>query len=234
MSHELRTPLNAIIGFSALMKQQAFGPIGNEKYVDYTRDINDSGAHLLTLINDILDLSKIEAGKVELHEENVDVPRLLEPCLTLIKERADSRGIEIALRIPDGLPLLHADVRKVKQILLNLLSNAVKFTPAGGKVTVEAAVGPRRGFVIKIIDTGIGISAEDIPKAMMAFGQVDGTLSRKYEGTGLGLPLTKSLVELHGGSFELESEPGVGTIAIVRFPPDRIVRLRDETHRVAS
>ncbi len=223
MSHELRTPLNAIIGFSELIGNQVFGPVGNEKYLEYIRDINSSGQHLLDLISDILDLSKVEAGKLELYEENVDVAATIESCLTLLRERAESAGVSISCHLPKALPRLFVDERKLKQILINLLSNAVKFTPEGGRVALRVAVGPRRGFVIKVSDTGIGIAPDDIQRALAPFGQVDSALSRRFEGTGLGLPLTKALVEMHDGRFEIESTPGVGTTVIVRFPPRRIV-----------
>ena len=223
MSHELRTPLNAVIGFSEMIRSQVFGPVGNAKYLEYAKDINASGEHLLELINDILDLSKIEAGRLELYEEDVDVGRAIRSCLTLVKERAEAGGVALQRRVPPDLPALRADERKLKQILLNLLSNAVKFTPDGGRITLAAAVGPRRGFVIQVIDSGIGIAADDIATAMAPFGQVDSALSRKYEGTGLGLPLTKALAELHGATLELTSELGAGTTATVRFPAERIV-----------
>ena len=223
MSHELRTPLKAIIGFSELIENQVFGPVGNEKYLEYIHDINVSGQHLLDLISDILDLSKVEAGKLELYEEDVDVGMAIDACLTLLRERAEGAGIAIARRLPKALPRLRVDERKLKQILINLLSNAVKFTPEGGRVTLRVAVGPRRGFVIKVSDTGIGIAPDDIQRALAPFGQVDSALSRRFEGTGLGLPLTKALVEMHGGDFEIESTLDVGTTVTVRFPPRRIV-----------
>ena len=223
MSHELRTPLNAILGFSELMGNATLGPLGNPKYVEYTKDINDSGRHLLALINDILDLSKIEAGKLELDEEDIDVARAIRSCMVLVKERARNGGVKLLTDLPDGLPALHADERKLKQILVNLLSNAVKFTPAGGSVTVKAWFRPDSGFVIQVADTGVGIALDDIPKALTPFGQVDSRLDRKYEGTGLGLPLTKSLIEKHSGSLDLQSEVGAGTTVTVRFPPERMV-----------
>jgi len=223
MSHELRTPLNAIIGFSELIENQVFGPVGNEKYLEYVHDINTSGQHLLDLISDILDLSKVEAGKLELYEENVDVGMAIDACLTLLRERAESAGIAITCRLPKTMPRLRVDERKLKQILINLLSNAVKFTPEGGRVALRVAVGPRRGFVLKVSDTGIGIAPDDIRRALAPFGQVESTLSRRFEGTGLGLPLTKALVEMHGGDFEIESTLDVGTTVTVRFPPRRIV-----------
>ncbi len=223
MSHELRTPLNAIIGFSDMMKAEIFGPVGNPKYLEYARDINVSGVHLLELINDILDLSKIEVGKAELHEENVDVSRAFRSCLTLVKERAVMGGVEIACDMAATLPALYADERKLKQIMINLLSNAIKFTPAGGKVTLRIWFRDNNGYVFQVADTGIGIALADIPKALAPFQQLDSDLSRKYEGSGLGLPLTKALTELHGGSLGLQSEVGVGTTVTVRFPAERIV-----------
>ena len=222
MSHELRTPLNAIIGFSDIMQGGIFGPIGNPKYLGYVRDINASGVHLLALINDILDLSKIEAGKDELHEEHVDVTRVLGSCLTLVRERAGAGGVRIECDTAPDLPPLYADERKLKQILINLLSNAIKFTAAGGKVTVKIWPEPENGYVFQVADTGIGIALDDIPKALAPFSQIDSDLDRKYEGTGLGLPLTKALVELHGGSLDLQSAVDVGTTVTVRFPAERI------------
>ncbi len=221
MSHELRTPLNAVIGFSDVIRNQTFGPIGSPKYLEYVADINGAGVHLLGLINDILDLSKVEASKLELFEQDVDVVDIVGSCLTLIKERAAAAGVQIEQDIPSSLPSLWADERKLKQILINLLSNAVKFTLTGGRVTVRASFGQVEGYVLQIADTGIGIATEDIPKALAHFGQIDGDLSRKFDGTGLGLPLTKALVELHGGIFHLESAIGVGTTATIRFPVER-------------
>ena len=223
MSHELRTPLNAIIGFSEIIKGEMFGPVGTARYRDYAKDIHDSGQHLLALINDILDLSKIEAGQLELDEEDVDVAEVIHSCLRLVRERAKNGGVGLATEIPEELPALHFDERKLKQILINLLSNAVKFTPAGGEVTIKAWFRAGSGYVFQIIDTGIGIAIEDIPKALTSFGQIDSKLARKYEGTGLGLPLTKSLIELSNGSMDLQSEVGAGTTVTVRFPPERAI-----------
>ncbi len=221
MSHELRTPLNAIIGFSDLIQSEAFGPLGNPKYLEYLQDINQSGTHLLAIINDILDLSKIEAGKVDLHKEDVDVAEAVLTCLHLVKERARTAGVNLKSEIADSLPTLYADERKLKQILINLLSNAVKFTAAGGKVTIRVWSEPNDGYVLQIADTGIGIALDDIPKALAPFQQIDSDLNREYEGTGLGLALTKGLIELHGGSLELQSEVGIGTTVTVRFPAER-------------
>ena len=223
MSHELRTPLNAIIGFSEMMTL-----LGNEaksKFLEYARDISASGHHLLELINDILDLAKIEAGKLELDEQNIDVEKVIDACLTIIKERAQERNLELSYHVSRDLPLLCADERKLKQILINLLSNAVKFTPAGGKVTLKAFVDQDQSFVFSIEDTGIGIAESDINKALAPFEQVDSTLERKFEGTGLGLPLTKALIELHDGSIAINSRVGEGTRVLVRFPQARVCAL---------
>ncbi|MBT5047363.1 MAG: PAS domain S-box protein, partial [Rhodospirillaceae bacterium] len=224
MSHELRTPLNAIIGFSDIMKKEALGPVGSPRYREYAGDIHSSGEHLLALINDILDISKIEAGEGELHEDNVDLADIVRSCATMIKERAHKGGIALMTDGIDGtVPSLRADPRRLKQILINLMSNAVKFTEAAGTVTIKVWHNPVSGHVIQCIDTGIGIAVDDIPKALAQFQQVDGTLSREQEGTGLGLPLTKSLVELHGGTLDLQSEIDKGTTVTVKLPVDRTV-----------
>ncbi len=222
MSHELRTPLNAIIGFSEVIKDQIFGSVGNTQYCEYAHDINESGRHLLALINDILDLSKVESGAEELHEEDIEVPDLVGSVVRLVRERAIKGGIALELDIRGDLPLLHADERKFKQILVNLLANAIKFTEPGGGVTLKAWCRVESGFVFQVIDTGLGIAPEDIPKALSQFGQVDSDHNRQHEGTGLGLPLSKSLVELHGGSFDLQSKVGVGTTISIRLPAQRI------------
>jgi signal transduction histidine kinase len=195
------------------------------KYQEYTKDINDSGRHLLALIQDILDLSKIEAGKLELDEEDIDVAMVIRSCLVLVKERAEDGGVKLRTDVPQEIPALHADQRKLKQILVNLLSNAVKFTPAGGEVTLKAWWRAESGYVFQVIDSGIGMALADIPKALSPFGQIDSALSRKIAGTGLGLPLTKSLVEMHGGSLDLQSEEGAGTTVTVRFPKERAVQV---------
>jgi PAS domain S-box-containing protein len=222
MSHELRTPLNAIIGFSEIIQKEMFGPIGSGRYKDYAVDIHESGTHLLNLINDILDVSKAEAGKIELQESQVLVHELVDASLRLIMPRAREAAVTLAEPHVDHLPPIRADERRLKQVLINLLSNAVKFTAPGGRVTLDAAVDAKRGLVLRVIDTGIGMAAEDIPKALEPFGQVDSKLSRKYEGTGLGLPLSKALVELHGGRLEIESQPGTGTTVSVILPPNRL------------
>ncbi|MBI3454063.1 MAG: PAS-domain containing protein [Rhodospirillales bacterium] len=223
MSHELRTPLNAIIGFSEIIQQELFGPIGSERYKEYAHDIYDSGTHLLTLINDILDVSKAEAGKIELSESVISVDEVIKASIRLINARAKEADVRLSAVACAHLPRVRVDERRLKQILLNLLSNAVKFTPAGGRVAVEAMAAPTNGFYIKVSDTGIGMSPEDIPKALAPFGQIDSNLARKYDGTGLGLPLTKALVELHGGRLVIDSTVGVGTTVTITLPPNRVV-----------
>jgi len=233
MSHELRTPLNAILGFSSTMQEGIFGPLGNEKYVEYVGFIHNSGAHLLELINDILDVSAIEAGKLALHEEAVRLSDICEACQQIIQSRVDEGGL--VLQWPDrtNMPTLMLDARRMKQILLNLLSNAVKFTPRGGRI-ICTAKREKDGFVISVEDTGIGMDEEGLAKAMMQFGQVDSSLARKHDGSGLGLPLTKSLVELHGGTFEMGSQQNKGTIITMTLPLSRVLdeqglKLVDET-----
>ena len=223
VSHELRTPLNAIIGFSEILSNQTFGKIGNKRYLEYANDIQDSGTHLLSLINDILDLSKIEANESTLTEETVDVAETVAAAVRLIKDKATGAGLEIGTDLAEPLPALKADNRAVKQILINLLFNAVKFTPEGGRVTIAAQVLEDGGFEITVTDTGIGIAAEHLAMVMQPFSQVDNSLARRYEGTGLGLPLSKKFAELHGGSLELESELGRGTVARIRFPEERVL-----------
>jgi PAS domain S-box-containing protein len=221
MSHELRTPLNAIIGFAEIIQMEMLGPVGTERYLEYAADIGTSGHHLLNLINDLLDLSKIEAGKLELHEAWVDVPAAIETCLRLVKERALNHGVELTTELIGTLPPLWADERAMKQILLNLLSNAVKFTPQGGRVTVRAAIDEDNRLRLAVADTGIGIAEKDMPRVLEAFGQVDSTMNRKHAGTGLGLPLTKKLIEMHSGEFAIESAVGQGTTVSAHFPAAR-------------
>ncbi len=234
MSHELRTPLNAIIGFSEIIKDETFGPVGSTKYRDYADDINESGQHLLALINDILDLSKVESGTDELHEENIEVSKIANAIMKLVVGLAQTSNVELELDMSDDIAVLHVDERKVKQILLNLLSNAIKFTPDGGNVILKIWSRPESGYVFQVIDTGIGIAFEDIPKALAPFQQIDSGLNRRHEGTGLGLPLTKSLIEMHGGYLDLQSEVGLGTTVTVRFPAERIVRSPHGTKAISA
>jgi signal transduction histidine kinase len=224
MSHELRTPLNAIIGFSDMMVNGLIGPDQTEKHMEYARDILESGHHLLDLINDILDLAKVEAGKLDLDAQEVDVHRITSSCLTLIKERAHEGGLEVHLSIPESTPPIRVDERKFKQILINLLSNAVKFTPSGGKVSLRAGFASDGGYMMKVSDTGIGIAKEDIAKALAPFTQIDSDLGRSYEGTGLGLPLSKALVELHGGRLYIESKLGAGTTVTIYLPAQMVAQ----------
>ncbi|HEY4135938.1 MAG TPA: PAS domain-containing sensor histidine kinase [Alphaproteobacteria bacterium] len=227
MSHELRTPLNAIIGFSEIMRAETFGKLGNDRYLEYSKDILDSSRHLLGIINDILDISKADAGKLQLYEEEVDLRQEITDAMRLFTEHANDVGLKLKTDLPDEPPPLWADQRKIKQILLNLLSNAIKFTPPGGEVRVKVAVddegeGATGDLLLLVSDSGIGIDSKDIEKVFSAFGQVESSLSRRYEGTGLGLPLSVALVELHGGKLELESAVGVGTKITVRLPKRRM------------
>jgi len=222
VSHELRTPLNAIIGFSEIMHGGLFGPLP-DRYRGYAADINHSGTHLLALINDILDVSKAEAGKLELYESAFALEPALEECLRLMHERAASAALRIVMRLPERLPKLSGDERKVKQIVLNLLSNAIKFTNPGGRIDLSVACPPAGGLAISVADTGIGIAAEDMPKALAAFGQVDSALNRKYVGTGLGLALVQAFARLHDAGFALDSTPEVGTTVTITFPAERVL-----------
>jgi PAS domain S-box-containing protein len=228
ISHELRTPLNAIIGFSEVMRLRLFGKLGAEQYEGYVRDIHDSGQHLLSLINDLLDLSKIEAGRYTLSPERCVAANLLDTCLRLVRDRATIGGVRLSSEVAPGTADLFVDRRAALQIITNLLSNAVKFTPAGGSVLlkVEPSDSVKIGkenietpFVaITVRDTGIGIARADIPKVLAAFGQVDNSLTRKHDGTGLGLPIVKALTEHHGGTLAIDSTPGKGTTVRVTLP----------------
>ena len=223
MSHELRTPLNAIIGFSQTILGQIFGPLGNEKYLEYAADINSSGQHLLELINDILDMAAIEAGKTSFHETEISLKRAINSAVRLVTPRANAGNVSLSASIPSECGMIVVDERRLKQILLNLLSNAVKFTRPGGSVEIAVTFCDVDGISVVIKDTGIGMDEDGIRTAMTVFGQVDGGLNRKEEGSGLGLPLTQSLLEQHGGKLTISSEKDVGTTATVWFPPERIV-----------
>jgi signal transduction histidine kinase len=221
MSHELRTPLNAIIGFSEILKDELFGAVGNERYRSYHGDIFHCANHLLALINDVLDVTRIDSGELELSEDLVDLKRAVTQCVHIVAPQAAKAGVDLQCTFDERICSVRADSRRLRQILLNLLSNAVKFTPAGGNVRVSTALG-LDGFAIAIADSGIGIAKEDIPRALERFGQIDSTLARKYEGSGLGLPLSKHLAELHGGTLTIKSEVGAGTVVTVSFPADRL------------
>ena len=223
MSHELRTPLNAVIGFSEIIKDEMFGPVGRAEYVEYSRDIHESGNHLLELINDILDVSKIESGKKELNESIFDLSRVANAALRLVKPRADSGKLTLINDMPPNLPNIMGEELAIKQSILNLLSNAVKFTPEGGAVRINAYLCADGRLQIIVSDTGIGIKPDDIVKVMVPFVQVGSAMSRRYAGTGLGLTLVKSLIELHGGEFKLESVFGKGTDASFWLPAHRVI-----------
>jgi PAS domain S-box-containing protein len=221
MSHELRTPLNAILGFSEIICQQLFGPLGSPKYLEYARDIWDSGEHLLGIVNSVLDTSKIEAGSFELNEAPCDIPDIVDAAMRMVEERARHGGLMLEQHVAPGLRPILADERVCRQILLNLLSNAVKFTPVGGRVTATAEVAPDGSLLIQVADNGIGIAPADLEKVFDRFSQVDSSYARRHSGTGLGLHLTKKLIELHGGTIRLDSEVGVGTTVTVTLPPWR-------------
>ncbi len=223
MSHELRTPLNAIIGFSEIIQTEMLGPLGNERYRSYAEDIRDSGHHLLEVISDILDISKVEAGEFELNAEATDLGEIIELCVRLVRERAEAAEITLDVEIDPELPQLLLDQRLVKQSLLNLLSNAIKFSPDPGPVTVCAARVSDGSVLLVVTDAGIGIAEADIPRILQPFSQVESAFSRSHEGTGLGLALTKSFIEAHGGSLELRSKVGEGTAVSLRFPPQRVI-----------
>lgn len=223
MSHELRTPLNAILGFSEMMTHKVFGELGSKQYEDYAEHIHQSGGLLLDIINDILDLSKIESGQVKLAEEVIDLGLLFEDSRILLNNRARFKQINIEIKPLDDAPILFADKRLVKQILLNLLSNAIKFTPAGGTVILSAKRTPKGKLAITVKDNGQGMTQDELALALVPFGQAGTTLTRSHEGTGLGLPLTKTLVELHDGELDVDTEKGVGTAVTVTFPKERCI-----------
>ena len=222
MSHELRTPLNAVIGFAELIESEVFGPLGNERYAEYAADIRVSGHHLLDLINDLLDLSKAEANRLELSEGKIDVRSIVGSSVRIVAELAQRGGVTLRAEVPAPLPPLWGDERKLRQMVLNLVSNAVKFTPAGGGVTVSAALTEEGGLAVAVSDTGIGMSPDEQVRAMEPFSQIDNAMNRRQKGTGLGLPLTRRLVELHGGRLRMDSVPGCGTTITLYFPPERL------------
>lgn len=220
VSHELRTPLNAIIGFSEVMIQEVFGPVGNDRYRDYAGDIRQSGIHLLGVINDLLDYSKLEAGRMELHAEDISLGEIIDKCVRIMRGSAEAENVTLVANLGELNDSIFGDEQKVTQIVLNLISNAVKFSPAAGVVTVSLREA-HDGIDIKVTDSGIGMSDNDIDLALAPFGQVDSALNRRHMGTGLGLPLSKSLSELHGGTLRIESAPGRGTTVTVYLPRKR-------------
>ena len=224
MSHELRTPLNAILGFSEVMKSEILGPHSNPTYKEYANDIHESGEHLLNLINEILDLSRIEAGRYELQEEPIALADVAEDCHRLLKLRAEKKGLQIIENFQAGLPKLWVDERAIRQVCLNLLSNAIKFTPSDGAISISIGATPSGGQFLSINDTGPGIPEEEIPRVLKNFGQ--GSLAHQTAegGTGLGLPIVMGLVELHGGTFDIKSKLRQGTLVTVTFPPERVMQ----------
>lgn len=222
-SHELRTPLNAIIGFSKIIQTELSNADISDQVREFLAHIHEAGLHQLDLINDVLDLSKAESGKDELAEEPVELRDLVDSALRMVAGQAELNRIDLKEEIQESLPLLFADQTKLKQILGNLLSNAIKFTPEGGTVALKLWCSPESGCIFQVSDTGVGIAIDDIPKALSIFGQIDSEQARKHKGTGLGLPLSKSLVELHSGSLDLQSKIGLGTTVTVRFPAERII-----------
>jgi signal transduction histidine kinase len=223
MSHELRTPLNAVIGFSDVLLAELYGPLGSERYQEYAQDIHDSGTHLLSLINDVLDLSRLDAEQASLEDDEFAIEEVVVEAKRMIEPQAEKCGVVLSNDVPNDLPMVRADRRRIRQILLNLMSNATKFTHPGGSVHVSAHC-TAEGMVVSVADTGIGIAKNDIPKAFERFGQVDSRLARKYQGTGLGLPLAKQLTELHGGRLTLTSAVGVGTTVTFSLPLDRVIQ----------
>ena len=222
MSHELRTPLNAIIGFSEIIAHELFGPIGNEKYLDYMKDIHKSSLHLLSIINDVLDMSKIEAGKLELSKEPLNIQSVIGEVVRMMRERAESRGIELLTKLSDEEVEIWADERAMKQIFLNLLSNAIKFSQRRRQRSVSASSPTEPDLaVVEFEDRGIGMNEEELERALQPFGQAKPSTTRNYGGTGLGLPITKGLIEAHGGKLVIESRAGQGTIARVFLPTEK-------------
>ncbi len=218
VSHELRTPLNAIIGFSEIINSESLGPIANEKYKEFVHDIHASGVHLLSLINDILDFSKAEENKLQIDFEQVDLTKTIKICLRMMAPRADEVKVQLVDEVPAEHIIVMADTKRTKQIVLNLLSNAVKFTPEGGQVITKVWKDvDNNSVILQIKDSGVGMVAQDLARALSPFGQVESTLSKRFEGTGLGLPLTKKLIELMHGSFDIQSEPGLGTTVTITF-----------------
>ena len=223
MSHELRTPLNAIMGFSEVMKDQHLGPMDNQRYLGYAGDIHSSGKYLLGIINDILDLSKIEAGKMSVENaEEFPLRQALEGSLAICVPLAEKFGVRIESRLPPETVRLTAVERMIRQIMINLLSNAIKFTPAGGSVQISGQATASGGYALTVQDSGIGMSEQEIVKALTPFGQIENKMTATHTGTGLGLPLAKAMLELHDGRMEIDSLPGSGTRIVLHFPAGRV------------
>ena len=222
MSHELRTPLNSIIGFSQLMAAEFFGPHSDGRYREYSQDIDDSGQHLLSVINDILDLSKTEAGMLTLEQDTVEISRVIASAVRVVRGRVDEAGLKLSVEQPAKDIYVCCDERKIKQVLINLLSNAIKFTPAGGAIDIAIKVDRENGLTVTLCDTGIGVEPGDIAKMFEPFVQLETSLNRRFAGTGLGLSLVRAFMELHDGSISIESAPGMGTAVSILFPLDRL------------
>ena len=218
MSHELRTPLNAIIGFSEIIEHEMFGPIREPKYLEYISDIKHSGVHLLDVINDILDISKVESGTVVLDQDLVELGEVIKTCHRLVTPRVQNKNLLLATKIVDDIPIILGDRRRITQLVLNLLSNVIKFTAGDGRIVTRVRCADTGDVELSVCDSGIGIRAKNLAKAVEPFFQVDGTLARPHEGTGLGLTLCKMFAELHGGDLNIESEFGRGTTVTARFP----------------
>jgi two-component system, cell cycle sensor histidine kinase DivJ len=223
MSHELRTPLNAVIGFAEIIKNELLGAINEPRYRDYAGDIHSSGKHLLQLINDILDMTKVEAGTYQLREDVCDIAKVVGDAAALVTNLAIQNELTVRVDVPDDIPFLFADERSVRQMLVNFLSNGIKFTPKGGSVAACARLEQDGAIAIAVVDTGIGMAQDDIPQALRAFQQLEGSHSRKHEGTGLGLSLTKAMLDLHEGTLQVDSKVGAGTTVTARFPPRRTI-----------
>lgn len=228
MSHELRTPLNAIIGFADLIRLELFGPMEPPRYLEYAQDIHSSGVHLLTMINELLDMAKIEAGHFDLHEDEVDLLEIGYEVIRMLRQSLQTARVALKLDIREALPRIRADEQQVRRVLVNLLSNAIKFTPAGGKITLSARENENGGISVSVRDTGIGIPENKLQKVLEPFEQVENSFTRTRAGTGLGLPLTKAMVEAHGGTLTLSSTLGEGTCACVCIPSGRVIA-REET-----
>ena len=225
MSHELRTPLNAIIGFSEILDSEFFGQL-NDRQKACAKDIHDSGKHLLDIVNAVLDMSKIEAGRYELNEEPLDPYEAVAQCLMMVRDRASDAGVELVNALPDAqrLPMVNVDRRAFRQVVLNLLSNAVKFTPRGGSITLSGRIREDGGLSVSVADTGIGIAPEFMAHLFEPFRQADTSSSRRYEGTGLGLSISKNFMELHGGTLTCRSTAGTGTTMTLRLPASRVIK----------
>jgi len=223
MSHELRTPLNAVIGFAEIIKNELLGAINEPRYREYAADIHSSGNHLLRVINDILDMTKVEAGTYQLREDVCDVAKVVGDAIASVRNLAIQHELTVRVEVPDDIPFLFADERCLRQMLVNFLSNAIKFTPKGGDVAASARVDTNGAIAIAIVDTGIGMAPDDIPQALAPFQQLDGSHGRKHEGTGLGLSLTKAMLDLHEGTLQVDSKVGAGTTVTAHFPPRRTI-----------